>query len=65
MSSLMGLDQSQEHSIRLIKEDGGSCGLYGDESEKELPEISKPEVRRVIHEFDEAIGDTHGDRWSQ
>ncbi|KAL8571620.1 hypothetical protein ACOMHN_055814 [Nucella lapillus] len=32
--SMMGLDQSQEHSIQFLKEDSGPKGLYGQEEEK-------------------------------
>ena len=52
--SLMALDQSQEHSIKLLKEDSGTKGLYGQKDEKEIIELSKPEVLRVIEEFEDA-----------
>ena len=51
-SSLMTLDQSQEHSIRFLKEDIGAKGLYGQQESKEVIELSKPEVQRVIGEFE-------------
>ena len=51
----MALDQSQEHSIKLLKEDSGAKGLYGQQEEKEIIELSRPEVLRVIHEFEQAI----------
>ena len=50
--SLMGMDQSQEHSINLWKEDiVVQKGLYGQKEEKEVIELSKPAVLRVIEEF--------------
>ncbi|KAL8620009.1 hypothetical protein ACOMHN_015291 [Nucella lapillus] len=52
--SMMGLDQSQEHSIQFLKEDSGPNGLYGQEEEKEMIELSKPEVLRIVHEFQNA-----------
>ncbi|KAL8625684.1 hypothetical protein ACOMHN_043959 [Nucella lapillus] len=52
--SMMGLDQSQEHSIQFLKEDSGPKGLYGQEEEKEMIELSKPEVLRIVHEFQNA-----------
>ncbi|KAL8582561.1 hypothetical protein ACOMHN_043740 [Nucella lapillus] len=51
---MMGLDQSQEHSIQFLKEDSGPKGLYGQEEEKEMIELSKPEVLRIVHEFQNA-----------
>ena len=42
--SLMGLDQSQEHSIRMLKEDGGPKGLYNQVEEKMVIELSRAEV---------------------
>ena len=50
--SLMALDQSQEHSIKFLKEDSGTKGLYGQQEEKEVIELSKPEVLRVMEEFE-------------
>ena len=52
--SLMGLDQSQEHSIQFLKEDSGPKGLYGKSrtEEKLIVELSKPEVLRIIEEFE-------------
>ena len=50
--SLMGLDQSQEHSIRMLKEDSGSKGLYGQTEEKLIIELSKAEVLHTIEEFE-------------
>ena len=49
--SLMGLDQSQEHSIKMLKEDSGSKGLYDQPDEKLLIELSRPEVIRIIDEY--------------
>ena len=51
-SSLVALDQSQEHSIQFLKEDSGAKGLYGQQESKEVIELSKPEVLRVIDEFE-------------
>ena len=52
-SSLMGLDQSQEHSIRMLKEDGGPKGLYNKVEEKMVIELSRAEVLWVIEEFED------------
>jgi len=52
--SMMALDQSHEHSIKFLKEDSGAKGLYGQQEEKEVIELSKPEVLRVISEFESA-----------
>ena len=51
-SSLMSLDQSQEHSIQFLKEDSGAKGLYGQQESKEVIELSKLEVLRAIDEFE-------------
>ena len=50
--SLMALDQSQEHSVKYLKDGGGTKGLYGQPEEKEVIELSKPEVLRVLEEFE-------------
>ena len=50
--SLMALDQSQEHSIKFLKEDHGAMGLYGQPESEEVIELSKPEVLRTIDEFE-------------
>jgi len=50
--STMALDQSREHSIKFLKEDSGAKGLYGQLEEKEVIELSKPEVLRVFSEFE-------------
>ena len=42
--SLMALDQSQEHNIKFMKEDSGAKGLYGQQEEKLVIELSKAEV---------------------
>ena len=55
--SMMALDQSHEHSVKLAKEDGGNRGLYYEPEEKEMIEVSRPEVLRVIHEFENAMGE--------
>jgi hypothetical protein len=52
--SLIALDQSQEHSIKFLKEDSGTKGLYGQQEEKEVIELSKPEVLRGMEEFENA-----------
>ena len=49
----MELDQSQQHSIKFLKEDSGAKGLYGQKEEKEVIELSKPVVLR-IDEFESA-----------
>ncbi|KAL8591565.1 hypothetical protein ACOMHN_055532 [Nucella lapillus] len=51
--SLMALDQSQEHSVKFLKE-GGTKGLYGQPGEKEMIELSRPEVLRILDEFEGA-----------
>ena len=38
--SLMGLDQSQEHSIKLLKEDSGPKSLYSHAEDKAVIELS-------------------------
>ena len=50
----MDLDQSQEHSIKFLKEDSGPKGLYGESKteEKMVIELSKPEILRIIEEFE-------------
>ena len=53
-ASLMALDQSQEHSIKFLTQDNGAKGLYGQPEEKEVIELSKPEVLRSIDEFERA-----------
>ena len=45
---LMGLDQSQENSIKLMEEDGGGRCLYGEKNEKELMEISRPKLLELF-----------------
>ena len=50
----MALDQSQEHSIKFLKKDGETWGLYGHQEEKDVIELSKPEIIRVIEEFETA-----------
>ena len=52
--SLMALDQSQEHSIKFLKEDSGAKGSYGQQEEKEVIELSKAEVLRLKDEFESA-----------
>ena len=50
--SMMALDQSQEHSIKFLKDDGGAKGLYGQQDEEGVIELSKPEVLRLAKEFE-------------
>ena len=52
--SMMALDQSQEHSVKFLKEEGGTKGLYGQSEEKEMIELSRPEVFRILNEFESA-----------
>jgi len=52
--SLMGLDQSQLHSIKPRRGDSGSKGLYGQAEDKVVIELSRAEVLRVIDEFEYA-----------
>ena len=58
----MALDQSQEHSIKFLKEDSGARGLYGQQEEKEVIELSKPEVLRTIDEFERACFSTSSNK---
>ena len=41
--SLMALGQSQEHSIKCLQENSGAKGLYGQQVENEVIELSKHE----------------------
>ncbi len=50
--SMMALDQSHEHSIKFLKEDSGAKCLCGQQEEKEVIELSKPEVLRITGEFE-------------
>ena len=52
--SLMGLDQSQEHSIQFLKQDCGPKGLYGETAEKLAIELSRADVLRLIEEYEVA-----------
>ena len=52
--SLMGLNQSQLHSIKPRRGDSGPKGLYGQAEDKVVIELSRAEVLRVIDEFDYA-----------
>ena len=45
----LALDQSQEHSVKYLKDRDGTKGLQQDE--KEVIEITKPEVLRYLDEF--------------
>ena len=51
--SLMGLDQSQKHSIRMLKEDGDPKGLYNKVEEKMVIELSGADVLWVVEEFED------------
>ena len=55
--SLVGLDQNQELSVQLMKSECGNRCVYYDQEEKEVLEISRPEVLRVNNEFKHAIGE--------
>ena len=57
--SLMGLYQSQLHSIKLLKEGNGPKGLYGQAEDKAVIELSRAEVLRVIDELECASTHTH------
>ena len=46
--SLMALDQSQEHSIKFLKDNSEAKGLYGQPEAKEVIALSKPEVLRAL-----------------
>jgi hypothetical protein len=50
--SMMALDQSQEHSIKFLKEASGPRGLYGRPDEKEVLEVSRGEVLRIVQEYE-------------
>ena len=52
--SLMAFDQSQEHSIKYLKEDSESQGLYGQHEEKAVIELLKSEVLQVIDKCEAA-----------
>ena len=51
--NLMGLVQSQEHSIQMLKEDGGPKGLYYQVEEKMVIELSRAEVIRVVEALED------------
>ncbi len=48
----MALDQSHEHSKKFLKEGSGAKGLFGQQEEKEVIELSRPEVLRLTCEFE-------------
>ena len=52
--SLMSLDQSQADSVKLLKDTAGAKGLYGQQDENEVIELLKPELLRVMEEFENA-----------
>ena len=54
--SMMGLDQSHEHSVKHLKSDGGCRGLYGSAEEKTVIEVSRPEMMRLVDEFEKVSG---------
>ena len=46
----LGWTKAKNQNVKHIKEDGGNRRLYGYQEEKELIEISRPEVLRVLRE---------------
>ena len=44
----MALDNSQEHSSKFLKENSEAKGLYGQQEEKDVIELSKRQVLRNI-----------------
>ena len=42
--SLMAMDQNIEHFIKFIKSAGGLRGLYGNQEERDIVEISRPVI---------------------
>lgn len=55
--SLMASDQNMEHCIQFLKGEGGSKGLYGNQEERDLAEISRPLLLEAIKKFEkEEIG---------
>ena len=55
----MDLDQSQEHSVKHLKDGGSIKGLKI--GENEVIEISRPDIQRCIEEFEDSIHTTNGD----
>ena len=55
----MDLDQSQEHSVKHLKDGGSIKGLKI--GENEVIEISRPDIRRCIEEFEDSIHTNTGD----
>ena len=53
--SLMAMDQNQEHNIKFMKQDGGCKGLYGQQDEHDMIEISRPGLLSAIKEFEDQL----------
>ena len=53
--SMMALDRNHEHCIKFLKEEGGPTGLYGDEEEKDVIEISRPGILRAVKAFEDQL----------
>ena len=58
----MDLDQSQEHSVKHLKDGGTTKGLKI--GEKEVIEISRPEIQRCIDEFQDNMHAADGNSTS-
>ena len=58
----MALDQSQEHCVKYLKDGSGTKGLYGQQSEQEMIELSRPEVMRLLDEFESSISNNTNER---
>ena len=50
--SLMSMDQNMEHYIRFVKSEGGSKGLYGNQEERDVVEISRPVILEGLKKFE-------------
>ena len=50
--SLMAMDQNMEHHIKFIKSEGGSKGLYGNQDERDVVEISRPVILEGLRKFE-------------
>ena len=51
--NLMSPDQSPEHSIQMLIEDGGPKGLYYQVEEKMVIELSRAELLRVVEALED------------
>ena len=60
--AMMALDQSQEHSVKHLKDGGTTKGLKI--GEKEVIEISRPEIQRCIDEFQDNMHAADGNSTS-